>query len=259
MEYLDLVYPDHINVIEHPEVGTTASRIGYSPDSRFLCIPISSSETLLAVLAFYIETEEEWTQRIEAKQMVLTEMVEHYALTLVNSRLRETLRLESIHDPLTELYNRRHMEEALVREIRRARRHDTPVSILMLDIDHFKTFNDTYGHEAGDIILQELGALLQRNIRGGDIACRYGGEEFLLILPDTSLRTATQRAEEILKQIRTLTIAYQDTSLHITTSIGISALPTHGQEIQPIIHAADAALYQAKDNGRNQVVIAPIV
>lgn len=258
-ECLDLVYPDHIDIIEHPEVGTIASRIGYSPDSKSLCIPISSSETLLAVLTFSFETEEEWSQRMEAKQMILTEMVAHYALTLVNLRLRETLRLESIRDPLTELYNRRHMEEALVREIRRARRYDTPVSILMLDVDHFKTFNDTYGHEAGDVVLQELGALLQRNIRGGDIACRYGGEEFLLILPDTPLGIATQRAEQILKQIRTLTIAYQDTSFHITTSIGVSALPSHGHEVQHLIHAADEALYQAKNNGRNQVVVAPIV
>jgi len=259
VEHLDLVYPDHIDVVEHPEIGTIASRIGYFPDSRSLCIPISSPEAPLAVLAVYFETEEEWTQCMQAKQMILTEMVEHYALALVNLRLRERLRLESIHDPLTELYNRRYMEEALDREIRRARRHDTPVSLLMLDVDHFKTVNDTYGHETGDVVLRELGALLQRNIRGGDIACRYGGEEFLLILPDTPLGTATQRAEEILKQIRTLTIAYQDTGFHITASIGVSALPRHGHEIQHIIHAADAALYRAKENGRNQVVVAPIV
>ena len=113
-----------------------------------------------------------------------------------------------------------------------------------------------YGHEVGDLVLQNLGNLLQHHIRGGDIACRYGGEEFLIILPDTSLKTAIPRAEELLEQIRMLTIAHEGASFHITSSIGVSALPEHGQEVQSLIQAADASLYQAKERGRNQVVAA---
>jgi diguanylate cyclase (GGDEF)-like protein len=135
----------------------------------------------------------------ESKRMVVTRVVRHYALFIINLRLRQTLKREAIRDPLTGLYNRRHMEASLEREAYRAERLHTPVGLVMLDVDHFKLFNDTYGHEAGDIVLRELGNLLRSSIRGEDIACRYGGEEFLLILPDASLDSVMERAEEIRK------------------------------------------------------------
>jgi len=125
----------------------------------------------------------------------------------------------------------------------------------MLDIDHFKTFNDTHGHEAGDVVLRELGVLLRSDFRVEDIACRYGGEEFLLILPGATLEVAQRRAEDLLLKVRELRITYQRTIFHITVSIGVAALSSDGS-VQDSVNAADAVLYQAKKNGRNQVVVA---
>jgi diguanylate cyclase (GGDEF)-like protein len=224
-----------------------------------LCVPISTAGEILGVFSLIVESDnsdEEWKQNMETKWMVVNGIVEYYALALANIRLRETLRIESIRDPLTGLYNRRYMEEALHQIASRAERHNIPVAILMLDIDHFKTFNDTYGHEAGDVVLRELGRLLRNNFRGEDIACRYGGEEFLLILPDVTLEIAPKRAEELLLKIRALQIAYESESFHITVSTGVAALPEHGYNVQDIVNAADVAMYQAKQRGRNQVVVA---
>ena len=203
-------------------------------------------------------TTEEHIQAQEAQQLIATRVVEQYSLFLANFRLREALKREAIRDPLTKLYNRRYMEEALNREVQRAERHHSSVGIIMLDVDHFKKFNDSHGHEAGDVVLERLGELLQNNIRGGDIACRYGGEEFLLILPDTTLEIAAMRARELLDRSRQLQIVHQHNTFSITISLGVSALPEHGQTIHKIVNAADTALYQAKHSGRDQVAIAPL-
>ena len=148
------------------------------------------------------------------------------------------------------------MEISLSRETRRAQRHNTSLGIMMLDVDHFKRLNDTYSHEAGDVVLEELGSLLLRHIRAEDIACRYGGEEFLLILPEATLPDIRQRAEEIRVMAKELQIRYRQDMLHFTISIGIAALPEHGFQASEIIHAADMALYQAKSHGRDRVEIA---
>lgn len=227
-----------------------------------LCIPIDPLDRTLGVLHLHFGQadsdypDDEYRHLFELKRIIVTRVIEQYALSLANLRLRETLRIESIRDPLTDLYNRRYMEESLEREVRRAERNHTSIGIIMLDIDHFKLFNDTHGHKAGDVVLQELGALLQESIRGGDIACRYGGEEFLLILPDTTLEIAKRRAEQFLSQVRELKIAYQNGNFHITVSIGVSALSEPSPGVQEVIAAADKALYQAKEAGRNQVVVA---
>ncbi len=227
-----------------------------------ICIPLSTPDETLGVFSLLLNndpansSEREWKQLIENKQMIANRVAEHYTLSLVNLRLRETLRIESIRDPLTGLYNRRYMEETLQQLTSRAARYSTQVGIMMLDIDHFKTFNDTYGHETGDVVLQELGILLQNTFRGEDIACRYGGEEFLLILPDVELEKMRKRAERLLLQVRKLRISFQGNDLRITISIGVAALPNHGSEIQDIVSIADAALYQAKQQGRDQVSVA---
>lgn len=201
-------------------------------------------------------TPDERKRLMESKRIMAARVVEQYSLSLINLRLRETLRLESIRDPLTSLYNRRHMEASLEREVFRAKRHKSPVAIIMIDIDHFKKFNDTHGHEAGDVVLQELSTLVRGHIRSEDIACRYGGEEFLLIMPDAALDIASQRAEEIRLQTRELQIAYRDKPLTITISLGVAAFPQHGAFIKEVVKAADSALYRAKKGGRDQVVIA---
>ncbi len=193
----------------------------------------------------------------ESKVRLASTVAEHVALTLANLRLREELRLQAIHDPLTNLYNRRYMEETLERELYRAKRENSPLGVIMLDIDHFKDFNDSYGHEAGDLFLREVGHFLEMHIRKEDIACRYGGEEFTLILPENTLDKARQRAEELRQGVQSLVVKYEGEPLRlITLSMGVAAYPEHGMTVEGLLRAADKALYQAKGEGRDRVVVA---
>lgn len=194
----------------------------------------------------------------ERKQLIQT-TTDHISLALANLKLQESLRQQTIRDTLTGLYNRRHMEISLEREACRAKRAGEPLGIIMLDIDHFKRFNDHFGHQAGDAVLSALGAFLNRHVRGEDIACRYGGEEFLLILPGADQDNTLHRAEEICRDVeKNLSIEFEGQSLgQITISLGLAVLPEHGLLPHDVIKAADGALYQAKRSGRNQVVAAP--
>ncbi len=226
---------------------------------RSFAIDISGNDTLFGVFVMTMPQKPDHRQHAESldvKWMMANSVVEHYSLALANIRLREALQQEAIRDPLTGLFNRRYMEEALGREARRAHRNHTEIGIIMLDIDYFKTVNDTHGHDAGDAVLQHLGALLTKTIRGGDIACRYGGEEFLLILPDISAGAIGHRAHKLLEHIRALRIVYRHQELLITMSMGVAMFPEHGTEVQTVVTAADSAMYQAKEQGRDQVVIA---
>ena len=175
-------------------------------------------------------------------------------------QLRESetlLREQSVRDPLTGLFNRRYMEETLIRELNRATRKQLPLGIIMLDIDHFKRLNDTYGHAGGDELLRRLGGFLQQHTRIADIACRYGGEEFILILPDASREVARERAEHIRQGIKHLRIPFQNRMLEIVTlSIGVAIFPMDGSTLETVMKAADAALYQAKKAGRDRVIVA---
>lgn len=234
----------------------------YYPYHECLSAPIVASGEILGLLSLCFiqrspdDPDNEYYEQIESKQMVLDRIAEHYALSLANLRLREKLKIEAIRDPLTGLYNRRYMKDALEREAHRAGRHNTSVGIIMLDIDHFKNFNDNYGHKAGDVVLRELGAFLLTHIRGEDIACRYGGEEFLLILPETTLEISTQRAEELRIGLKKHRVRYQGRAFQITASFGVAALPNHGPEMMHAVNQSDIALYQAKARGRDQVVVA---
>ncbi len=159
-------------------------------------------------------------------------------------------------DPLTGLYNRRYLLDFLHREIERAGRSATPVGAIMLDLDHFKRFNDTFGHAAGDLILTQVAGLLKRYIRGSDMVCRYGGEEFVLILPGASLDSARDRAENIRTAVNSLDLTYHGQPLGtITVSLGIALFPDHSSDSAGLLHAADTALYRAKNEGRNRVEI----
>jgi diguanylate cyclase (GGDEF)-like protein len=229
---------------------------------RCLAITISTAETMFgAFVIIYQQGHDLETskQNSAMKWMVANSVVEHYSLALANIRLREVLRLEAIRDPLTGLFNRRYMEEALQREAHRADRNHAEIGILMLDIDHFKALNDAHGHDAGDVVLEHLGELLTKSIRGGDIACRYGGEEFLVILRDISSNAIEQRAYTLLEQIRALRIPYQEQQFLITVSIGVAMFPKHGSDVQHVVTVADGALYRAKHQGRDQFVIAASV
>jgi diguanylate cyclase (GGDEF)-like protein/PAS domain S-box-containing protein len=178
-------------------------------------------------------------------------------LTIDNAQLHEMLRQESIRDPLTGLFNRRFMEEALAKELNRADRTTRPLAVVMLDLDHFKSINDTFGHDGGDKALRRLSLLLKASIRGSDIICRYGGEEFTLILPDASLTDALLRMEQLRKDIKQLAIQHQGKSMNrFTGSFGIAVFPEHGSTGETLLKAADEALYRAKQSGRDQVLTA---
>ncbi len=185
---------------------------------------------------------------------------DHIALAIANIKLQETLRAQSIRDALTGLYNRRYMEDALRREILRAKRNQTELSLIMVDVDFFKRVNDTYGHDIGDELLKELGNFLQRQIRGDDIACRYGGEEFTLILPNAALENCLMRAEQIRAEAEQhLRIQSSQGDIGtITLSLGVATYPAFGDEPKALMQAADRALYEAKRGGRNRVVSAQL-
>jgi diguanylate cyclase (GGDEF)-like protein len=184
-------------------------------------------------------------------------VADRIGLALANIRLHETLQGLSTHDPLTELYNRRYMEESLERELLRSQRSGAPVGVIMLDIDHFKAFNDRFGHKAGDGLLRSLGRLLRQSIRASDIACRYGGEEFLVILPDSTAETALQRAERLRSEVRDLNVRHgAEVQEAVTASFGVAVFPQDGPSVEAIIRAADMALYRAKQEGRDRVIAA---
>lgn len=227
----------------------------------YICLPMMAHGEVLALLHVYplhgITADESFSDEHRA---LLRNFTEHIALALSNLKLRETLRQQSIRDPLTGLFNRRYLEEAITIEVERAKRNNAPFSVMMLDLDHFKRFNDTHGHDAGDAVLQALGGFLQRQVRGGDIACRYGGEEFTLILPGTSLQVAQQRAEQLCEGVRSLAVDFKDQLLGpLTLSVGIATFPQHGMSGEIVLQAADVALYRAKREGRDRAVAAAAI
>jgi diguanylate cyclase (GGDEF)-like protein len=169
-------------------------------------------------------------------------------------KLRDEMHEQAIRDPLTGLFNRRYLQETLEREIAKANREFAPVSIIVMDLDHFKLVNDTYGHQAGDLMLQALGKLLKTGTRMGDIACRYGGEEFIVVMPGAPAQIAVQRAETIRSTFDMLYVKDGGRILHATLSLGVATYPTHGATGEDVLIRADRALYHAKQAGRNRVI-----
>jgi diguanylate cyclase (GGDEF)-like protein/PAS domain S-box-containing protein len=190
-------------------------------------------------------TEEEL---IKANQLLISQLEE---IAILRDRLRE----QAIRDPLTNLYNRRFMEETLTLEIHRARRANSKVCLIMMDIDHFKAVNDQFGHKTGDFVLESLGQMLLSNTRKSDVACRYGGEEFLIVLPGSSLQDAARRAEQFRTNFEAIQISGKGIVTNATMSIGIACFPDHGEDGEQVLNRADEALYQAKATGRNCVVV----
>jgi len=170
--------------------------------------------------------------------------------------LQAKLREQAIRDSLTSLFNRRFLEETLDRELSAAARSRSLLTILLLDLDHFKEFNDEYGHEAGDTVLRVIGSLLRGNTRASDVACRYGGEEFIVVLPGASLELGRERAEYLRLAFEQTEVMFNAKLLKATLSVGVATYPTHGSTREELIRGADMALYGAKRSGRNRVVIA---
>jgi diguanylate cyclase (GGDEF)-like protein len=185
----------------------------------------------------------------------------HVANLALQKQLHEIHALQALlseqvtRDPLTGLYNRRYLDTTLERELVRCRREGQPLSLMLIDIDHFKQTNDTYGHQAGDEVLKQLAALLTEQARAADVPCRFGGEEFLLLLPGMPQDVALERAEQWRRTFEATTFVFGEFRIHVTLSFGIATYPGHGTSAAALIRCADRALYRAKKEGRNRVVV----
>jgi len=230
--------------------------LGSQSPATYMCIPLLAYGEAQGVL--HVSGGPGALGRSLREMQSLAEHVaDQIALALANLKLREVLRGQSVRDPLTGLFNRRYMEETLERELSRATRAQRALAVVLCDIDHFKRFNDRFGHEAGDAVLIEVGRLFQTNLRSGDVVCRYGGEEFVLILPEATLEATAKRAEYFRELTKQSTITHQGQSIGpVTLSFGVAAFPEHGATRETLLRAADAALYRAKASGRDRVVIA---
>jgi diguanylate cyclase (GGDEF)-like protein/PAS domain S-box-containing protein len=225
-----------------------------------LCEPLAAQTETLGLLHIQVRRRVAGRARsavLADRERLVETLGKQVALALANIRLRATLREQSSRDPLTGLFNRRYMEESLDREIRRADREGYGLGLLMADLDHFKDLNDAFGHTAGDETLRRIGRFLGGAVRGEDIACRFGGEEFVVILPKASLEDTQRRAETLRQGIKAPPQGGPTPSTPTATmSVGVAAYPEHGNSVGQLILAADAAMYRAKALGRDRVVVA---
>ncbi len=253
----------HMVDSSHP--GLRCEHITGPTSGHYLCVPLLVNGEAIGIL--HINHTNETQQDPQQKSMCIPDnehkiqfiktIAEQISLALSNLKLQETLRQQSIRDALTGLYNRRFMEETLERELKRAEREKKSVGVIMLDIDHFKEFNDLTGHDGGDALLRELGVFLKSKNRAGDIACRYGGEEFIIVLPGITKEDAQNRADELRQGVKELLVYHLGKPLgKCTISLGVAVFPENGHTIDSLLKAVDNALYQAKNQGRDRVVIA---
>ena len=247
----------HIHEIGFEESINPPCRFIDADSKPYMCIPLQAQGTALGIIHLSIDAGRTDSARYQHYRQLASAAADNVSLALANLRLRESLHSLSIRDPLTGLYNRRFMEEALAREISRMTRSQKPLTVAMLDVDHFKHFNDAYGHEAGDTVLKEFALLLSGFRQGSDLACRYGGEEFLLILPELGAEHAFARLDKFRESVGHLSVMLHGKPLPgITVSIGAAIFPGHGGSGGALLKAADDAMYRAKANGRNRTELA---
>jgi diguanylate cyclase (GGDEF)-like protein len=224
------------------------------------CAPLAAQTETLGLLHVQVRRRAAGKTRaalLAERERLVKTLGEQLALALANIRLRGTLREQSSRDPLTGLFNRRYMEESLDREVRRAAREGYSLGVLLADLDNFKQLNDAFGHAAGDAVLRRIGRFLAGAVRSEDIACRFGGEEFVVILPKASLDDAYRRAEALREGIKAGSLDEPDPfSPTATMSVGVAAYPEHGTSAAELILAADSAMYLAKAQGRDRVIVA---
>jgi diguanylate cyclase (GGDEF)-like protein/PAS domain S-box-containing protein len=248
---------------EYPGGVVICSHLKNPLPARYLCIPLVALGDTLGVLHIQYDLSqrnggtEAFESLQESQQRLAVAVGGRVALSLASLLLRESLRAQSIRDPLTGLFNRRFMEHALDRELQRAKRRSLSVVVVFLDLDHFKRFNDTYGHDAGDAVLCSMAGLFQKHFRGEDVICRYGGEEFAFILSESSSKDAVKRVEELRQAAKRHRITYKEQVLDfVTFSVGIAAFPENGLVAEQLLQAADRCLYESKARGRDCVTVA---
>lgn len=245
----------------HVSVGSRQSivcpHLDEWPAAKYLCLPMVGQGETLGIIQLQFPRSEESDGSLHSRTRLGVTVASQIALSLASLQMRESLRDQSVRDSLTGLFNRRFMQESLEREIIRARRKNHPLSLLFLDIDHFKRFNDTFGHDAGDSVLQSVADVLRNYFRGDDVACRCGGEEFAVILPESVATDAALRAEGLREALRGLKLQHRNTRLGpISVSIGIAAFPEHCSTTDDLLKIADQCLYKSKTAGRDRVTVA---
>jgi diguanylate cyclase (GGDEF)-like protein len=240
---------------DEPCCGHYRNRAADEDKAMRLCIPLVTHDDLVGLI--HLEgMAHERTAREEQERLAVT-MAEQLALALGNARLRASLRRQSVLDPLTGLFNRRYFDETLKRELARSRRMASPLSLVVLDVDHFKRVNDGFGHAAGDAVLRAIAQLVRQSIRDCDVACRYGGEELVILMPDCEQEDAARRAETLRADIAGAPPMMDGAGPEaVTASFGVAEYPLHGPDADALFWAADKALYKAKREGRNRVVAA---
>jgi diguanylate cyclase (GGDEF)-like protein/PAS domain S-box-containing protein len=250
---------------EHIAINTKkrlpCNHVEHDVDS-YTCVPIIAQGEMLGMLhmeyngALGKETREEKQRYFDSRQRLMKIASDNLALSLVSLNLREALKHQSIRDPLTSLFNRRYMEECLQMEVSKSARSGEGLGVIMTDIDLFKNFNDTYGHDAGDNVLVEFSKLLASSFRDSDIVCRYGGEEFIIIMPSAALDIVMSRATKLCEMVRELEVFYDSSVLpKITASFGVAHLSNNRDQASNLVKLADSALYSAKRAGRDQIVL----
>lgn len=251
------------HIVEDTSTGLLCAHLTEPLPAGYVCVPLLAQGAALGVLHLrggpFDPTEHEGSPRylLESEERLAVTVGDQIALALANLRLRETLRTQAIRDPLTGVFNRRYMEESLDRELRRAARRGYPISVIMLDVDHFRRVNETAGREAGDTLLRGLGEFLRARIRKEDIACRLDGGEFALILPEATLDVARQRAESLRDGFKRLDATQRGKSVgDASLSLGVAVAPQHGSTTDALLRSAQTALRRAKDGGRDQVTTA---
>ena len=244
-----------LHEVVNPQTGLLCQHFIHTPQAGYLCLPLTVQGETLGVLCLIDSATRKGEHQRSLQQLAVT-VGETIKLSLANLKLRDELRQQAIHDPLTGLFNRRYLDETLPRELHMAQRRNAPLSIAMLDIDGFKQFNDSFGHEPGDSLLREFGRVLREHLRKSDISCRYGGDEFVLVLPDSSIADTQERVEQIRVFLKGLKIHHGEQVLGpITLSVGIAQTPEHGTTASELLRAADEAMYAAKQAGRDRIVI----
>jgi diguanylate cyclase (GGDEF)-like protein len=238
------------------EVSFTCEHIDSTDDRPYFCFPILAHGETVGLMTLKAASDAT-TEDFEAGKRLSQMCAEQISMAIANVRMRDQLHDQSVRDPLTGLFNRRHLTESLRKMITRSVKDGSPLSIVSIDVDHFKKFNDNHGHDAGDMVLRAVGSAMVQLCDGDEVACRQGGEEFMMLLPYLSKEETFDRAEKLRKTIEEITVRYGEKNLpKITISIGLAHFPDHGTMPQDLMRAADEALYEAKAKGRNQTVIA---
>jgi diguanylate cyclase (GGDEF)-like protein/PAS domain S-box-containing protein len=248
------------HVVEDTTHAIRCHHIKENMKQGYVCAPAIAQGEMIGFLCVTLEDNCHdkhltWTS-VESRARLISLAADNLAMALVSLKLREALRNRSVRDPMTLLYNRRYLDETLLRELANCQRSNRSLGVIMIDIDHFKNYNDTYGHDAGDYVLTEIADIMRSKLRSGDVPCRYGGEELIMIMLDTSKKTTVERAEVVRAAIENHEFMYKGKNLAgVTASIGVSVYPDDGETVSTLLKAADMALYLAKESGRNKVMV----